>query len=308
MIYETCFFVHRIKYILRTNLHIMKKLYLLTNIMLLLIVFSLNNASAANKYIQANSNWSTAVWYDLAAGGSIVAAPTSADDVFTNGYVLTVNTTTAACRNIEITDLVNALTVSATNTLTISGVLSKPGGNTVDALAGTGTIKFIATSGVINSNIFNPNAFNGDVIIDPGLGNSVDFGSSLRLGSATARLIIASGTVNTLANSIRTINNAQGTVWVQSGSILNVEGNQKIGSNAVDANRMGTVTIDGTLNLADDAKLDAVTISVGANGLIKTLEDGDFYNNAPTTLTCNGTMDYACNGGQNVFNTTYIWR
>ena len=140
----------------------------------ILLVLTGKGSYAANKYIHANVSWNTPnVWYDAPAGGNITTPPTASDDVYTNGYRLTVDGN-FSCNNVICSNTAGAITVNSPYTLTIYGTLSCPSGSWgTDLIGGNGTIIMKKTSGTIIENWANQSTFE-NLIIDPGAGNTVN--------------------------------------------------------------------------------------------------------------------------------------
>lgn len=82
-------------------------------------------ASFAQRYARANGAWSGAIWASTPNGAAGSASvPTATDDVYTNGFLITVSTN-QSCRNLFITfNLANSLTINSLRSLTVTGTLN----------------------------------------------------------------------------------------------------------------------------------------------------------------------------------------
>lgn len=91
-----------------------------------LMVLSLNGH--AQRYARANGSWtqtSPTIWASTPNGvAGSASVPTSSDDVYTNGFLVTVGAN-ATCRNLNITyNLANSLSLSSLRILTVTGTLN----------------------------------------------------------------------------------------------------------------------------------------------------------------------------------------
>ncbi len=79
----------------------------------------------AQRYARANGAWSAAIWAATPGGvAGTAATPTATDDVYTNGFLVSVGAN-ATCRNLFITyNLANSLSIAVLRTLTVTGTLN----------------------------------------------------------------------------------------------------------------------------------------------------------------------------------------
>ena len=253
---------------------------------------------AADKFIHANSSWSTSTWYDAPVGGNSVSAPSDTDNVFTNGYILTVDGD-YNCNDLTLTNIAGAITVAASNTLSIHGTLTGPGWTGNDLVGGTGTIVFKKTSGTILSNWASSTTFE-NIIFDPGAGNTVNFtttGMAWCWISSTGKATIASGTLilggagHNVA--IGSKPKETGTIEISAGATLEITGMAAIGSpdgGNSDAFRMGKLKVYGTLKYSSNNNMNVTNLYIGATGYFENTKS-KFYDIAPDYYTCEGTTN-----------------
>lgn len=235
-------------------------------IILFLFIFSAGLSASAQKtwVLNGNGNWSVAANW---SGGTV---PTSTDDVVINvsgnrTVTLDVN---ATVKSFTLSGSGDGLTISGTNTLTITGTLSQSNGTIT---CGTGTIKvggnWSKTAGTFTQ----------------GTG-------TLEFNGSSAQAISVNDNPRTLYN-LR-INNSSGNVSVTSGNltISNIltmsSGNLAIGSN--------TLTINGTVASmsASNALTGSATsnLTIGGSGSLGTL-----YFDQTTSGTSNNLNNFTVN-------------
>ncbi|WP_321370370.1 HYR domain-containing protein [uncultured Draconibacterium sp.] len=157
-------------------------------------------------------------WDDPATWGETVLIPTSADDVFTGAYTVTINAN-AECMSITI-DNSGSLVMSGSNTLSIYGDWINNGTYT----AGSGTVEFIGSSDATISGI-SATAFNA-LILNKGTDVTTDLTvqSDITITDLTfvnGVLDIQSGTTD-IADIVNTSNTIPPTSGLRvSGGILN---------------------------------------------------------------------------------------
>jgi hypothetical protein len=76
-----------------------------------------------DKYAQSAINWSVGPWYNAPTGGDVVSAPAAGDNVFTQGFNVTISSN-ATCDNITLTSSNSQLTLSSGVTLTVRGLIN----------------------------------------------------------------------------------------------------------------------------------------------------------------------------------------
>jgi hypothetical protein len=235
----------------------MKKLFLLFFTSFLIASVSY----AADKYAHSAINWSSGPWYDAASGGNIVGAPADGDNVFTNGFVVTVDVD-AYCNNLTLTSLTNAITVSTGITLTISGLLDCGATVNNDVIGGTGTVKLTGSGIVIGPN-WTASAVFDKLVFDPGIGNTASFSKKIKFVTS---LVVNSGTVTNTASSLEIYSNtsATGDIIIATGATLDLSSNTcSIHAGSSSSTLLNSVTINGTLKTKSTIAANLLTVNNG---------------------------------------------
>ncbi|MDD5362324.1 MAG: T9SS type A sorting domain-containing protein [Ignavibacteria bacterium] len=261
-----------------------------------------------NKYAHSIiTSWTTGPWYDAATGGNTVSSPTAGDNVFTNGNLVTVDAD-ATCDNLTITNLAGAITVSDGITLTIRGLLDVTASVTNDVIGGTaGTIKFTGASlGTAPYNILGSN-FTASAVFQNVTFSSGNINKELNTNSKRFKfdgtILVETGSVILSGDRNYSSGSNVGIITVNEGAQLTLPSSSFIsGANAA-GTKINSITVNGTF--VTYSVFDATTLTIGTNGLLKTLKSGDFYSTAPTNFTCNGTFEYGNSGTQNIYGTLF---
>lgn len=265
----------------------------------------LNTTYATSKYAHSNINWTTGPWYNAATGGGIVSSPVSGDNVFTNGFSVTVDAS-STCDNLTLTNLLNAIVVNSPNTLTVRGTLNCATNPTNDIVGGNGTIILTGAFNtlVIGSN-WNENAAFFNVTFDPGVGVGIT--------TSTGNILSNGGTITFATGTTSTGNNAD--IRGQTGATLTINSGAKVILNGgqIRATNTGNsffpnVNINGTLTAT--SYVNVTNLTIGTTGLFQTAYSAGtqgWFNAgfAPTTLVLNGTVEYNFAGAQVIYNKTY---
>jgi fibronectin-binding autotransporter adhesin len=205
------------------------KFHILLYLIVLLTMFVLVITTAmAQRFAVATGNWSGAIWATTAGGvAGSAATPTSADAVTINAGVTVTVDVTASCATLTFTGgnptVVTAVTISGTNSLTITGALTINGqggtttgsANTLDV--GTGTV---SAGSVVLTGVTNSISKFAEIAISTGTvtvtGSITSDGTECRITFSDAGILYAggtfmSGTAGTFTASTGTVNfNAAG--------------------------------------------------------------------------------------------------
>ena len=92
---------------------------------LICVLISFSFVVNAQRYARASGAWSGAIWATTPGGvAGSAATPTATDDVYTNGFLVTVGAN-ATCRNLFITyNLANSLSIGSLRIVTVTGTLN----------------------------------------------------------------------------------------------------------------------------------------------------------------------------------------
>jgi PKD repeat protein len=271
------------------------------------------NIKAADFVATQNGNWSnSATW-----GGA--GTPGAGDDVYTNGFEITV-TVNATCDNLFISyDKANSIGVNALRNLFIRGTLTcwdDAGGyeefpvtNVINTTPG-GTIVF--TGAALSGSPYEPYVIFGwdpdaasfrNVTFNFGAGNEyyIMFGVH-----STVSTRIQSGTLYTDMDAMLT---GSGSLTIDAGAILDT---QEPISDGTTTGYYPTVTINGLLRTND--YVNASTLNIGAAGVLLTSFSGGnqtegwwYQSTSPNTFNLNATstINFSANNNQNVPPLTY---
>jgi hypothetical protein len=264
----------------------------------------------AQRYARANGNWANPIWAATPGGvAGSAATPTATDDVYTNGFLVTVAASTS-CRNLFITyNLANSLTINSLRTLTVTGTLN--GYDDAGATEEFPNTNVLTFGGIASFITFT--ATNIQPAYDPYLiffwDNTVSLGRvTFNLGSLTKNIIIPLS----ISQQFR----------VQSGTLVAESGSSLTGNSAatflIDAGASFTTddpisnftsyTISGSLNTTSTISAvgtGSVTIaSTGAIATPTTLTLSGNFSNSGTFTPGNGTVTFNGTGAQSVTGTT----
>ncbi len=283
-----------------------------------------------NKYAQSAITWNAGPWYDDATDGQVVTAPTADDNVFSQGYAITI-TDDVACNNLTFTNAVDQIGIAANKTLTVRGTVDCSAVGTFNAFGSsdaTSTLKFTGETLSTPFILVTENATSGmkpnKVIIEPTtLTNTYQWGTSTGVYTHGANaFIVAAGTQLTFKNSMYLGDGVNNHFQVGAGAIITMEKQVRGPANLF--SRITKATIDGALIAKDNFVVKELTL--GTNGKITTWKstnsssevltfDGWWGNGnftagsglvssfgTPTVLTygSNSTIDFALAGNQNV--------
>lgn len=267
----------------------MKKLVLLFTGLYVLV----SNGFTADKYAQsAITSWITGPWYDAATGGATTTAPVAGDNVFTNGFAVTVDAD-ATCDNLTLlvavsgSSVSNQLKVSAGATLTVRGKIdgtNAPATSTSHTLydpTGTGTIKLTGETlsspyTLIGNNVIglgtNPSGMFKPVnlVIDP-----VNKDNTYQFGTSNVNYVHGAGTFTIRANTkldIKTVcqlgTGVGNELIIEEGAVVTTTNHFKGG--AGNNSRITKVTVNGSITCGDFSQLIANTLILGNNATLKT--------------------------------------
>lgn len=293
----------------------------------LILLFFVLNATIVmgQRYAVASGNWNAAIWAatpDGVAGSA--GTPTIADDVYTNGFVVTVNNT-FSCRNLYLEyDVVNGLSFSSALTRlnidgslavwdTEAGFFAEPA---VDVIENEGKIRFTGGNADLN---------NADVILfwdhtvadfgfiefDFGSGNIRTIFETINIGQhgTTPRdLRVLTGTLKTSPGAeLHGISNS--SVIVNPSAVL--ETDDAI-SGGTSGSKIGTVTINGTLTTS--SYINSTNLSIGSSGTLNSFFNGPdqtegwwYQSNRPTggIISSTGTVSLKASAAQNFYARDY---
>ena len=240
------------------------------------------------------------------SGGVVTTAPIATDNVYTDGFVLTVDGN-YVCNNVTVTSVTGALTVATGWSLTINGSLTGDGNWGQNPIGGTGTIIMANTSG---ADFYSTgHAIFSNLVINPGAGNTVtsDPNNDQWIGvTATGIITIASGTFNIVRsdanNGINANTNNTGTVIINSGATLSAATwAYGVGSNG---NAVQNLVINGNYYPGPIWATYAQNITISTTGYMK-VPSGTWWNTvSPPNFICNGTTEYD-GTNQNLFAGNY---
>ncbi|MCX6158127.1 MAG: T9SS type A sorting domain-containing protein [Ignavibacteriae bacterium] len=263
---------------------------------------------SSNKYAQSIiTSWATGPWYDAATGGSTTTAPGIGDNVFTNGNTVTVDAD-ATCDNLTITNITGAITINDGMTLTVRGLLDFTASVTIDVIGGTGngTIKFTGAS--LNSApyyVFGSN-LTASAVFDNIIFSSGDLSKELNTNAKRLKFLgtITVETGSAILNGDRNYTTGAniGIVTISEGAQLTLSGSSFLSGASSAGTKINSINVNGTF--ITSSVIDATSLTIGTNGLLKITKSGDFYTSTPT-FTCNGTTEYGNSGAQNIYGTVY---
>ncbi len=263
----------------------------------------------AQRYARANGTWANPIWASTPGGvAGSAASPTATDDVYTNGFLVTV-AANATCRNLFITfNQANALTINSLRTLTVTGTLNGYDDvNTIEEIptasvlvfgGGGSSIVFTAANiqptydpyviffwdntiplgrvtfnlGGLSKNIIIPLAISSIMRIQSG-SLTADPGSDLS-GNSTATLQIDAGASLITDDPLTNFNNYQISGTLQTSSTVSAAG----GAGSLTVNSGGVLNSSGTISTT------ATTIAGTINASNALNASGTFQMNAGGVL------------------------
>jgi hypothetical protein len=243
----------------------------------------------ANRYAVANGNWSSTSTWD---GGTL---PTSADDVFANGFTVTID------QNVTVLSLRTTLIISAGGGFSISSSFNI----TADIYSGTTTC-LTSTGGAgttvnITGNLYgSTTSTNGSIraLNHTGAG-TVNITGDLIGGtgaSGSQRIAVrwgGTGILNINGNITGNSGNTHFGLSLESIGTVNVTGNLLTNGNAAISTSSGTLTVTGTLISGSVALISASATNVTINGnqSVSSGTTAGLVNLATSgTLTINGSI------------------
>ncbi len=309
------------KRIMLSRVFIQKILNEKIRLFVLLTVFMVSTVQlfAADKYAYSAINWSAGPWYDAETGGNVTTAPVSGDNVFTNGFAVTVDAD-AVCDNLMLkvasvgVSVPSQLKVNNGMTLTVRGKIdgtNPPTASTTHVLydaTGTGTIKL--TGAALTSEpyiIIGDNAIGNSLLNASGIFKPVnmvvegaDAVKVYQIGSIAVgyqhglgRFTVKSGTILSTKVYFNFPTSGGAELLIEEGAEVRADNNVKgIGTASSKAEK---ITINGALKFTSASVLNAAILVIGNNGYLKTnrtnvspqlAEFSSFWgnDNTPTTL------------------------
>lgn len=250
-----------------------------------------------NKYAQGAITWSNGPWYDAVTGGNEVTSPKAGDNVFTQGYAISIQTD-ATCDNLTYTNVVGQIGIAAGETLTVRGKIDCTVAGTVDAYStmnATGTLKLTGEALTSPYVLITDNAIKGskpnNLVIQPvnslptyqfgvATGNSVTYTHgtgtiSIKSGKVLFKPVVWTGTAGT--NSLT----------IEEGATVTFE--QTVKGNTANNSLTPTITINGICNA--NGAFNASTLTLGSNGYLKTIRP-QLVNEMWWTTTTGGVVGY----------------
>jgi Ig-like domain CHU_C associated/Secretion system C-terminal sorting domain len=287
----------------------------------LLILISYQSFAQA-RFAVASTGWSlTSTWSTTRGGASGASVPTSADDVYLDGFsVILAGGTNGACNNLYVRDVTNSIRGGAgTNTITISGELAVLDNsdayvipvNSVIQSSSSLTFIFIANAqDAVNVDGWSTAASIRRVTFNPGIGNTITLPNFAV--AASGILTVSSGTLN-LTGNLQGASSA--SILVNSGSTLLVS-NGSISGNGTNSTKFPSLTVNGTLtsqnNTTSFVNADVIALNsgsvfnVGYNGSNQT-EAWWYQSISPSSQTIDpaSTVNFNSSTSQNVFAQSY---
>lgn len=287
---------------------------------LLLLCLLSTTLSYAQRYAVANGDWSDPIWAITSTGvAGSAATPTAADDVYTNGFSVTVNSN-VACKNLNVTSSVsNGLVIPEFSfyTLTIYGQLAGTAGPPISDALVMGEFETIRLEG--GGQKIGPWLYScplSNVIFNPGDGASATVQTGFRIANG-GTVTIESGTLSIATNSNgRQIRGGSDcALKINSGAILNT--NSAInggGTSTTDAPTtfFGSIIIDGTL--ITTSYVNSTNFTVNATGELQTSFNGanqtqgwwyQAYQPTGGTLDAGSTIIFNAAADQNIYTRQY---
>lgn len=291
----------------------------------LLVIFSAD----AQRFATASGNWTDAIWATTFNGtpGS-AATPTSTDDVFTNGFSVTVNSD-VSCRNLNVRrDVSNSLIIEEFSfaTIDVFGYLS--GANSTTPTPGT---QPVTSADALTMGEFETIRLNGsgekvrawgyvcplgNVIFNAGIGNTATITQGFRIAN-NASLTISTGITSIPSNSnARQLRGCSTcSLEIASGAELNtlsaINGGGTTSSDEP-TTLFGSVSINGTLTTTN--YVNSTNFSMGSSGVLQTSFNGAtqtegwwYQANGPTggTVNAGSTTRFNASANQNLYARTY---
>jgi hypothetical protein len=304
----------------------MKVVRFLLMVALIVLAFAYDGYAQVSRYAVASTAWNnTNTWSDTPGGAPGFSVPTGIDDVFTEGFSVSIPTGSFSCSNLYVAyNVVNGINFGlGSPILTINGELAAYDPAIPDYAIPTVAIIKNNTSnlnliftGVNGAAIINPlgwgtNAPLRRVTFNPGNGVTVDI-PDLVITSSGA-LTVQSGTLN-VTGALQS-NAASGTITVNSNANILVSSGGTI-SGGTNSTKFPTLTINGTItsqsNTTSYINADVINLNsgsnfnVGYNGSDQT--QGWWYQSiSPSSFIpdASSTVTYNSSTSQNIFSQGY---
>jgi hypothetical protein len=241
----------------------------------------------AFRYAVATGNWSNTATWD---GGTL---PTAADDVFSNGFTVTIDGTFTV---LSIRNTLNA----AAPIILVGGQFRFANGGNLTCTASTGIIVGIASVPVLEMTLASPNTatFNGSVLTVPNVVNGLvirnsgsgtlncngNYNLDNTFGGRSIISVTSTGTVNIVGDISSTVSaNNVNTILMSTAGTINITGNVT-GAPSLSGTPLSTSTIfitgAGNLNITGNTTA-SLTPAVYLGGAVNYTQIGNV--NASTT-------------------------
>ena len=282
-------------------------------------------------YARASTPWNTNTTWSLDGVNSCSCTPTFEDDVYTNGFSVTVPSGSFSVNNLFITSSqIGSLSKSAlgTATITIFGQLGSYSGSigseiyTAPAGAIITTLRFIfvfngtnpLSGSIIDQGAWGVNAPLPSITFSP-----IAPGTPLSIDSDIA---IGGGNILTVSSGTLTINNvlqsatSSATIVISSGAALVVNTGSIAGTSGTNSTSFPTISVNGTLTSSNNTTsfINAATFNLNANSTLNVGFNGSdetegwwYQSNRPSTFNINAasTVNYNSSTAQNIYAQTY---
>jgi hypothetical protein len=258
----------------------------------------------AVRYAVANGNWSnTATWN----GGT--SLPTSADDVFSNNFIVTIDGpfTVLTIRNAS----------NASPVIAAGGQFRFANGGNLTCTASTGIIPGIASVPVLEMTLASPNTatFNGSVLTVPNVSNALiirnsgtgtlncngNYNIDNNFGGRSIISLTSTGVVNIVGDISSTASGSStviSTILMTAAGTINITGNVIAGTNSNNLSSpinisAGTINITGntTANITSAVYLGgAITYNQIGNANASTVQPSIYNASAAATISVTGIV------------------
>ena len=278
----------------------MKKLFTL-----LLSITMVVAANAADKFAQGPITWSAGPWYDAATGGAATTSPVAGDNVFTQGFAVTVSEN-ATCDNLTYTAVAGQLILADGVKLTVRGQINCATAiTTINVFAGSHDNSTVELTGAISpfptgNVLITPNATNGmsanNIIINTTPGttpNTTQYTFDANNNSPAAGVRTGTFTVKAGSNfKMTTREFSVGTLIgngliVEEGAIFTAGGTIRGTGNS---NAATFITVNGTLE--STFHVNAKTLTLGTNGVLRTAKSDRTTVTTPDSYSSDGWWGY----------------
>lgn len=292
----------------------------------LVLMLSLSSFFAfSQRYAVASGNWNDPIWALTSTGvAGSAPAPTSADDVYTNGNSVTIDSD-ASCRNLNVRyNIANSIVIvdGSWATLTITGYLTGIDGTTPKPVTSPTALTMGEFENIrIEGSGDKVRAWGyacplGNVTFSNGTGSNAILNHGFRV-SNNGTITFESGTfVTTTSSTQKQLRGCSScSLMISSGAVLNTLSAINGGGTATtdDPNTLfGNITINGTL--ITTTYVNAANFSMGSTGLFQTSFAGTdqtegwwYTTNRPTSgiLDDASQIAYTASAAQNVYARQY---